>query len=83
MGRSTASTVDEFKGMWQNRGVQTFLRCTELAASKTLGIPRELSISAKPEKSAITLQFNTVAIFRTANYGHCCSASQERARKDA
>ena len=63
------------------RGVQTFFGRTELAACKTLG--SSAISSAKREKSAITLQFNTVAIFLTANYGHRCSAGQDGARKDA
>ena len=58
-----------------------FFRRTELAACKTLG--SSAISSAKREKSAITLQFNTVAIFLTANYGHRCGAGQDGARKDA
>ena len=54
---------------------------TELAACKTLG--SSAISSAKSEKSAIPLQFNTVETFLVANYGHRCSAGQDTARKDS
>ena len=39
--------------------------------------------SAKSEKSAIPLQFNTVETFLVANYGHRCIASRTERRKDS
>ena len=74
------SSVDVFNYVAE-RGVQTFFGRTELAACKTLG--SSAISSAKREKSAITLQFNTVETFLVANYDHRCSPSQIRARKDA
>ena len=67
--------------MWLNRGVQTFFCRTELAACKTLG--SSAISSAKSEKSAIPLQFNTVETFLVANYGHRCIASRTERRKDS
>ena len=57
--------------------------CAKRRASASKTLETQAQAAPKREKSAITLQINTVETFLVANYGHRCSASQTERRKDA